>query len=175
MKQLVFVAVLVAIAWFLFFKVPSSRSIAAATRVDIEAGVVEYDQVIYDARWDEPATYSGDIRYIGRAYTKYAPFITHDAVITTGEFSDPKIVEIAPIKNGNTYWRANKRPQGTLVVLHFVPGNVEIHDALADLTAGNTVTIKGKLEDDDTITRPDGGFLKLMHDNHKIILVTAVE
>ncbi len=175
MKQFVIVAAVVAIAWFLFFKTPSSRSIAQATRIHVDEGTIEYGNAIYDVVWREPATFSGDIRYVGRAYTRYAPFITHDAVITTGEFSDPQIVEIAPIKNGTTYWRAGKQPDGTLVVLHFVPASVEIHDLLAGLETGETVTIAGKLEDDGTITGPHGGYLKLMHDNHKIILVTGVE
>lgn len=176
MKKTLVIAVIAGVIWLLFFKTPSSRTISAEMRIDPRGGAITYDQDVYHADWSDPTSFSGDLRYIGRAYNKYIPVITHDAIVTTGEFSDPDIVTIGPVRDGNTYWRAHKQPEGTFVMLHLIPSSVAIHDQLEELSEGDAVLLVGKVEEDGTVLRPDGSFVvKLMHDNHKFLLVTEVK
>ena len=175
MKKVLIVAVVAALVWYVFLRTPPAQSITQATAIDQGAGTIQFDDTTYEATWADATKYSGDLRYMGRAYSEYAPFITHDAVVTTGEFSDPEIVTIGPMRKGNTWWKAPRQPSGTLVVLHFIPADLGVLDRLNGLGEGDSATFTGHVEADGHITASDGGFLKLMHDNHKIMLVTAVE
>lgn len=171
-KILLFIGVMLA-AYF-YFKAPSADSIVLETRVDIQNGKIDYKGVTYSAQWSDETVHLGDIRYIGRAYDQYAPYITNDAIVTTGEFSDPSIVEVTPITNGNMRWRSKKNPQGTLVVLHFIPVDGTVYDKLKRIKEGQRVELIGREETDSRIEGPDGGFTALGHSNHKFFVLEDV-
>ena len=168
----VLVIVVVSIAAYFYFKAPSADSIAREMIVDMDK--IEYKGIIYSATWGNKTSHAGDIRYIGRAYDKYAPFITNDAIVTTGEFSDPSIVEIPPLRHGSTYWRAEKQPKGTLIVLHFIPANPAVYFNLKKIKKEQRVEFIGREEVDSKIEGSDGGFIALGHTNHKFFLLGDV-
>jgi len=159
---------------YFYFRDPPADAIARGMTVDIEGGTIEYEGVTYSAEWGEETSHTGDLRYIGRAYDSNAPFITNDAVVTTGEFSDPAIVEIAPMKNGSTHWQSRKKPKGTLIALHFIPASFEVFEALNFLEQGQTVEFVGREETDSKIEGSNGSLVGLRHDNHRFLLVERV-
>jgi hypothetical protein len=165
---------LVVLAGYLYFKAPSAASIAEEMKVDIIKGTISYDGITYAAQWDEQVVYSGDIRDIGRAYDKYAPYITNDAVVTTGEFSDPSIVSVSPIRNGNMSWFSKKEPEGSLIVLHFIPVNFLVYEKLARIQTGQKVELVGREEIDSKIEGPDGRTVSLGHSNHKFFVLERI-
>lgn len=171
MKKILFFAGAV-LAAYSYFKVPSADSIARTMHIDIQNGTIDYKGVKYSAQWsNERVHYLGDVRYIGRAYNKYVPCITNDAIVTTGEFSDPSIVEVTPITNGNMRWRSDKYPQGTLVVLHFIPADVLVYNNLKRIKKGQRVEFIGREETDSKIYAFHGGGNVLIHDNHRFFLL----
>ena len=156
------------------FKPPSAHSVAQKMVVNTENGIIEYKDITYTAEWGDQKVYVGDIRYIGRAYDKYAPYITNDAIVTTGEFSDPSIVSVTPIRHGNMYWRAQKQPKGTLIVLHFIPENLTVYKDLARIKKGQRIEFTGREEVDSKIINSKGGYIALGHSNHRFFLLEKV-
>jgi hypothetical protein len=154
---------------------PSDEAIARNMVVRIDEQSIEHKDVGYAAAWGEEIIHEGDLRQIVRAYNRQAPVITRDAVVTTGEFSDPDIVHIAPLKRGSTIWNAGRQSEGSLVVLHIIPVNLEIQHRLAELDEGDRVRFTGHHETDSRIENSYGGYVELGHSNHLFLLVTGVE
>ncbi|MFC1807100.1 hypothetical protein ACFL0T_01885 [Candidatus Omnitrophota bacterium] len=167
------VVVIIILVYF-YFKAPSADSIVEAMNVNRLKGTIEYKGVTYTAKWSSLRTHKGEIRYIGRAYDKSAPYITNDAIVTTGDFSDPSKVNVTPIRNGNMSWSAPEKPTGTLIVLHFIPANKAVYDDLKQLESGQNVKFIGREEVDSKITGSDKSFIGLGHDNHKFFLLEKV-
>lgn len=170
----------IALAVLLWLRPPSSKRIVSEMRLDLEAGRIEYASITYEALWGEATIpFEGDLRYVGRTYSRDLPMVTHDAVLTTGDFSDPELVKVSPLKNGSGTWRAKSSskgtPKGTLVALHFIPSNLGIHEQLTRLREGDTVEIEGQIETDGRVDASNGGFWRLNHSNHKLVLVTAIK
>ena len=153
---------------------PSVEDIAREMQVDRRGGFVKYQDKVFTAEWGDKIKHTGDIRYFGRAYYDGVPIFTHDAVVTTGEFSDPDIVEVTPIKDGSMYWYANKQPEGSLVVLHFIPEDFSVFEDLKLIREGDRIEFSGREETDSTVESSDGSYIKLMHANHKYLLVSEV-
>jgi len=153
---------------------PSVEGIAREMQVDRRAGEIKYRDTVFTAQWGEELKHTGDIRYFGRAYYEGVPVFTHDAVVTTGEFSDPDIVEVTPIKDGSMYWQANKQPEGTLVVLHFIPENFTAFEDLQLIREGERIEFTGREETDSSVESSTGTYVKLLHTNHKYLLVSKV-
>jgi len=160
---------------YLVFKNPSVDTIVADLSIASEQGRIELNGVTYEAQWGNEITLSGDLRYFGRAYSEYAAYITHDAVLTTGEFSNPEIVTIKPMRKGNTSWRAPRQPSGTFLALHFIPLNATVLDKLKQLKEGDRVEFVGREETDSSVTGSDGSIFKLLHTNHKLLLVSDIK
>lgn len=177
MKKILFFAGAVLAAYF-YFKAPSADSIARTMRIDIQNGTIDYKGVKYSAQWSkERVHYLGDVRYIGRAYNQYVPCITNDAIVTTGEFSDPSITGEVQLVNGSLKWARrgwDKYPQGTLVVLHFIPADVLVYNNLKRIKKGQRVEFIGREETDSKIYAFHGGGNVLIHDNHRFFLLEDV-
>ena len=165
---------LAALAAFLYLRGPSAARIVSDTIIAIEDDSIQYKAVRYEAEWSEQVTHAGDIRLIDRAKYKSAPFFTHHAVLTTGEYSDPKIVKIGDSGGGNFYWTAKKQPEGTLVALHFVPRDATVLRALKRIDEGDAVALVGREEIDGQVKGSDNSYLSLQHDNHKYLLLEEV-
>ncbi len=171
-RMLWFVAGLLAAGWWLW-PPPSAQEVAAAMAVDIPAGRIRYDGNVYALHLSaEPETHAGRVRVYVRADHGDMPVITHEGVVTTGEFSDPEKVEIGPLRGGSTWWRAKHRPRGTLMVLHLIPADAAVAAVLDGIGEGETWTFTGFGVIDQTIVRDDGHRVRLGHDNHRFLLVT---
>ena len=166
------VLIIVGILWC---RGPSASRIVARTEIAREAGALVYEGLRYEAEWGEPVVHQGNLRRLGRARYEYAPFFTHDAVVTTGEFSDPKLVSVSKLRQGSMYWSAPREPQGSLIVLHFIPADATVLKALQSLDVGDCARFTGREETDSEIRGSDGGFVRLTHDNHKYLLVERIQ
>lgn len=173
MYRLVVVLVLL-IGGILYCRGPSARSVVANTRLAVEQGVVEYKGRSYAAEWGEPVIHQGDLRRIERARYRFAPFFTHHAVVTTGDFSDPERVTVSPFRGGSIIWSAAAPPRGTLVVLHFIPLDASVLAALTRLDDGDCARFSGREETDGEIRADDGAFSRLNSANHRYVLLDGV-
>ncbi len=165
------VLLLAVAAAFLYLRWPSAGRVVANTIVAAENGYIQYKAVRYEAAWDPEVTHAGDVRLIERAKYKSAPFFTHHAIVTTGDYSDPGLVKIGDSGGGNFYWTAKQRPEGTLVVLHLVPRSRPVLKELERVGVGDSVELVGREEVDGGVEGSDGSYLRLTHDNHRYLLL----
>ena len=170
-----FFLILASVSIYYYSLPPSPKSIVLNSTIDTDNGFVKYNDVVYLATWGEQTAYSGDIRHIGRAYYDRMPIFTHDVILTTGEFSDPELVRIDPVKNGQTRWRAREKPRGTLTMLHPITENSEILAQLESIHLWDQVDFGGREEEDNFIEGSDSSRFKVIRShNHVMFLLTGV-
>lgn len=136
---------------------------------------IQFQGTTFQSDWaDKSATVEAYVRRIDRHYDENFPIITYDFVLTTGEYNDPDIVSIRHKGGGNYYWSAKRQPKGTLVAYHLIPESSYAQGRIDNIAEGDTIKMIGKISIDNKITSSTGGYLKLMHDNHKFILVDEI-
>ncbi len=167
--------VLLAGGYYMWQRPPSASGIVESMSIEADAGIIEYDGVRFEAVWGDPVEHQGEVRALKRAYSEYAPFMTLHVVLTTGDYSNPDIVELSDIDEGNIrfYWQKDRPPQGSLIVLHLTPTTPEVQSHFDALEPGKQVVFSGREEVDSRIDSPRG-WLALNHDNHRYVLVTSV-
>lgn len=91
------------------------------------------------------ATFRGLIRHVSPIRDSQIPFLTHDILITNGDFSDPDKVKTSVI-NHRFQWFSPKisNPQGSINLLHTMPKSEESYQALLTLREGMQVSITGR-------------------------------
>ena len=166
----------IAFVWNWYNQPRSIEEMAKNLEVDVDQELLTYGDVSYEADWSyDQSIYSGDIRFVHRADLPGLPIVTHEVIITTGEYSDPEFVSITPIKNGTMRWSAPSRPEtGSLDVLHFIPINKSVLQSLDEIEEGDVITVYGYTEEDRIIRGSDGSMGGLRHDGHEFILVEKI-
>lgn len=122
-------------------------------------------------------TFSGRVRHVNPIRESAFPILTHDILVTSGDFADPALVDTR-VTNHHFTWRSASytQPQGTINLLHIVPAEQQIYDLLLAIQNGNRVSITGR-----EILRIDGydqeaQLISWWQDTGcNTILVTAVE
>ena len=173
MKNVIIIIIVIgAINWLLNYE-PSTKTIVENMTVDEN---ITFKGVQFDSDWDDDVTeITNHVRQKDRHYDKNMPIVTYNMILTSGEDNDPEIVSIQNLGGGNYYWRAQKQPQGSLIVYHLIPSSSEIQKKLDEIEVGKAVTLRGKISENNKIVSSDRGyFVQLNHDNHKYILVADV-
>lgn len=161
--------------YFAFFAGPNSADIIANTTIDVTSGQIEHDGIQYHVKWSEEQRFAGFARYSKATYFEFSPFITNDIIVTTGEFADPKIVSISPVRNHSTFVSARQKPSGTLFFIHCMPLDLVVLKQLNRVDTGDWVELTGKLADANTIYGPRNNIrLQTKKGSHPIMLVTDV-
>jgi hypothetical protein len=126
---------------------------------------------------NKSSQFSGLIRHVNPIREGAFIILTHDILVTSGDFADPSKVE-TNVANHHFTWRSFTiaHPQGTINLLHIVPANEEIYKKLLQIQAGSYATISGreilKIESYDSTKQ----FLGAWQDTGcNSILVTSVE
>ncbi len=88
--------------------------------------------------------FEGLVRHASPINERAFPLLSHDILVTSGEFSEPTIVRTS-VSNHRFYWYSNQswRPRGAINLLHTVPSTEEIYNQLSQVRKGHTVRIKG--------------------------------
>lgn len=169
MRNLIIAAIIVCGLGFYFNWKPSASGIAN----EMEIGeTITYKGTQYISDWAANSSkINGYLRQKDRHYDKNMPIVTYDLILTSGDYNDPELVKIRNKGGGNYYWSAQKKPEGTLIVYHTVPSSLEAQNKLDYIDQGTTITLVGKISENSEIKGDSGGFVKLMHNNHKFILV----
>lgn len=172
---IVFVVIVgIAIALGLSSGPPPALEIAQGTTFDMEAGTVRHGEIVYRLNLaEEPTVYAGTVRGRSRAYAAYAPFVTTDLLITTGDYSDPEIVKVS-WSNGHGRWVSKSPPQGSCTAIHILPRTPEVQAALDTVEEWSEVTITGYRETDGKIEGEDGSFRRVNNTNHHFVVATKV-
>lgn len=91
------------------------------------------------------STFTGLVRHVSPIREGNFPFLTHDILITSGEFADPQKVSTS-VTNHHFSWfsKDHPHPQGRINLLHAVPLDEEIYQKLLSIQVGATVSISGR-------------------------------
>ena len=100
-------------------------------------------EVTYEKSRD--TEFQGYVRHVSINRINKFPFLTHDILVTTGDYADPDLV-YTNVTNHHFYWQSlnENYPQGTINLLHVVPENEDIYQQLLKIRNGDTVAISGR-------------------------------
>ncbi len=89
--------------------------------------------------------FTGLIRHVTPIREIGFPLLTHDILVTSGDYADPEIVRTS-VSNHHFTWLADGVEQvaGSIHLLHAVPQNDDIYRTLLDLRKGDWVRISGR-------------------------------
>lgn len=169
-KILVVIVILSGLYFYLNWK-PSTSGIASDIKVD---GAIIHKGEKYQSDWGGVEKVEGFVRRKDRHFDSNMPILTYDIVLTSGDYNDANLVTITHNGGGNYSWRYKNKPTGTIVIYHTVPSSLVAQSKLDEIEQGEWVTIVGKISSNNEIKGDSGRFVKLMHSNHKFILVQDV-
>ena len=101
-----------------------------------------YLTVTYENNQD--SFFTGLIRHISPIRLGDYPVLTHDILVTSGDFADPGKVNTSVFNHHFSWTSADVHPDGTINLLHAVPVNEGLYQQLLSLQNGQTVRIKGR-------------------------------
>lgn len=100
----------------------------------------------YDVSYETSSKrdFSGLVRHISPIRESSFAILTFDILVTSGDFANPDLVQTG-VSNHHFTWRATSDlyPQGTINLLHTVPINESVNQALRSIKNGDTVIITG--------------------------------
>jgi hypothetical protein len=90
------------------------------------------------------STFSGVVRHTSRINENQFPMLTHDILVTFGDYADSSLVRTS-VNNHRFMWSSttDTYPAGRINLIHAMPMNEEIVLDLYDIKYGDLVTIKG--------------------------------
>jgi len=133
-----------------------------------------YWKITYEGLAD--SEFAGLIRHVSPIRQNPMRILTHDVLVTSGEYADPAIVNTS-VANHRFRWRSTgtTRPQGTINLLHTVPANEEIYRQLLQIQVQDEVIITGREILTIKAYDQDGNYLGEWHDTGcNTILVNSV-
>jgi hypothetical protein len=89
--------------------------------------------------------FKGTVRHVGPIRIQEFAILTHDILITSGDFADPDIVTTNVIDH-KFVWKSpnNNSPSGSINLIHALPANKEIYQKLLEIDKWDTVKITGR-------------------------------
>jgi len=89
--------------------------------------------------------FSGLVRHVSPIREGTFRILTHDILVTSGQYADPAIVSTSVLNHRFT-WNSTgtARPTGTINLLHTVPASQDIYRQLLEIRSGDEVTISGR-------------------------------
>ena len=139
-------------------------------RGDGDYWTISYEKPTY-------SSFSGIVRYTTEDHEKDFPLLTHDILVTSGDFANPDIVHTDVYEHHFT-WSSPKseHPQGAINLLHTVPLNEDIYQQLLQVKDGEQVTISGPEILRIDAYKPDGALIGWWQDSGcNSMVVTTVQ
>ncbi len=136
---------------------------------------ISYDGIDYQIAWQRKSkTYIGDVRGVWEAHNEFAPFNTHQVLITNGDFSDPSKVEVDGVDIKATL---EEDLEGDIAGIHLVPKNLQGLELLRSIEIGQKIRITGREEKDGVVRGSDGRYIKFGTNGkgRPLVLVERVE
>jgi hypothetical protein len=91
------------------------------------------------------STFEGLIRHVSPIRENKFPMLSHDILVTSGDFANPAKIKTSVSNHSFVYkYDRNNPPVGKINLLHAVPLNDEIHKQLLAIRYGDLVKISGR-------------------------------
>jgi hypothetical protein len=180
----IFLLVGVAVFGYFFFftnQLPLGGPDMKTWQVNPDFSQVSTSQYRWEVSYEtgRETSFSGLIRHATPVRMGLFPLITHDILVTTGEYADPKLVRTSVdiLLHRFTWWsQSSRQPGGTINLLHTVPLNQAVYQQLLKIRSGDQVVISGreidKIEAYELPANHDLGYWK--DDGCNSIVVTGV-
>jgi hypothetical protein len=131
-------------------------------------------KITYEKREDRQ--FAGLVRHVSPIRDNRVRILTHDILVTSGEFADPALVSTSVV-NHHFRWRSSStaHPEGAINLLHTVPANEDIYDQLLQVRSQDEVIITGREILTIRVYDQDGNYLGDWHDTGcNTLLVNSV-
>jgi hypothetical protein len=90
------------------------------------------------------STFAGLVRHISPIRLNDIPFLTHDILITSGDFANPELVSTSAVNHHFSWFSFSKNhPNGTINLIHALPKDETIYRQLLEIRSGDQVTLSG--------------------------------
>lgn len=98
-----------------------------------------------DFEGEGTSEFAGVVRHVSPIREDGMPILTHDVLVTSGEYADPEIVGVS-VLNHRFRWRSSttEKPSGRINLLHTVPAGEEIYRQLLEIRAWDEVVVTGR-------------------------------
>lgn len=112
------------------------------TGEEVQSGDL-YWQITYESPLK--SKFTGLVRHVSSIRAPDLRILTHDILVTSGEYADPDLVKTS-VRNHHFYWTCHTKehPQGRINLLHTVPVNAEVYEQLLSIRNGDEVIITGR-------------------------------
>jgi len=91
-----------------------------------------------------PSHYRGLVRHISPIRLDMVPFLTHDILVTTGDFANSKLVNVSVFDHKYAWYTNNNTyPSGNINLIHATTLNEKAYQTLLQMRAGDQVEITG--------------------------------
>jgi hypothetical protein len=145
---LIFVITIAGIGGYLYFR--ANTSFFGLVGTDFDSLVISnaYQEIIsedlyWKVQYEGPgeAKFIGTVRHVSPIRINEFKILTHDILVTTGDFSNPDLVNTTVVDH-KFVWKATspETPIGTIHLVHAVPATKDIYQQL--LTIQNTDIVK---------------------------------
>lgn len=135
----------------------------------------EYWQIEYEQNHE--INYTGSVSHISMDHEAIFPIISHDLLITSGDYANPERVA-ASVSNHHFSWNnLTESPlMGSIHLLHIVPINQQIFEKLINLRRLDEVSLTGwEIQQIDAYSSDHSYLGYWTDDGCNTILITAVE
>jgi hypothetical protein len=123
--------------------------------------------VSWKVTYEKPvdSQFSGLVRGVFPIRESTFRILTHDILVTSGQYADPAIVSTS-VLNHHFTWRSSgtARPTGTINLLHTVPASQDIYRQLLEIRSDDEVSIGGREILTIQAYGRDGSYLGEWHD-----------
>lgn len=134
---------------------------------------------LWEIRYESqgPSTFTGLVRHASPIRESNFPLLSHDILVTSGDFSNPDIVRTSVSNHRFAWFSPDARfPKGNINLLHTLPENDEIYRQLSQVKKGQQVIISGREILDIRLVTADGRSRYTWSDSGcNTLLVTSIE
>jgi hypothetical protein len=122
------------------------------------------------------SVFTGLVRHVSPIRMNSFPFLTHDVLVTSGQFADSSLVSTSVFNHHFSWTSSLSHPAGSINLLHVVPVNRAVYQILVGISSGQQVILRGmEIQRIDAYT-PNGSLSSYWQDDGcNSILVTSVE
>jgi hypothetical protein len=99
-------------------------------------------RILYEKQ--DVSTFAGIVRNASPIRLSAIPFLTHDILVTSGDFADPDLVSTSVSNHRYTWFAPGDKPRGRINLVHAVPANEDIYRQLLKLRDRQQATLKGR-------------------------------
>jgi hypothetical protein len=91
------------------------------------------------------AEFAGIVRHTSSIREDGLRILTHDVLVTSGDYADPQVVGVSVLNHRFNWWSSGtERPSGRINLLHTIPASEEVYRRLLEIRMWDEVVVTGR-------------------------------